>query len=365
MKALNSKRNRKKIIKRRLTTKQSVPFYKTNKKKIKRTLKGSISTFFWRTISSIKIGGLIVIALISLIAYGLYWIIDKQYFLVKEIDVSGNNIVSEEIITSSIDDLVDKWIFFVQTPSLENVLTDEFKYIKSVYVEKVLPAKLSIKIDERKPIAVWRTVNGAYLIDDEGFVLESSINEDVTLDIVLLEKITLNQNQDYKEDEEIILTIDEEQDDEILNIEELLDSDLISQIEKEKISRGNEQYLMGFDFEEYNILPNSYKKYPQVKVFSDEIYKPTESIDWEIWGGYSELLSLLKQRRGLEFKEIMVFSQTKVLVLMDDNRQVYFRLDKEIESQINLLEFVYGRLTIDQIKFNEIDLRFRRPVIRN
>ncbi len=366
MKPLNSRRNRKSIFGRKRVVPKTQPSYnRSNKNQFRRQVKGSVRTFFWKIFSSFKFSFVIIIALISILGFGIYWIFKNQYFQIKNYEVIGSNLVSQELILSAVAESKGKWIFFISPPSLEKSILETSNFIKSTYIEKKLPDILKIHVEERNPVAVWRTVNGSYLIDDEGYVLDRSLNEDVTLEKVL-QDIYIEPEMEIVSEEETSFQVEEDTpDEEKLKLEEILDPELLSQIEMDKKSRGNEQTLLDLNFDQYNTLPDSFKKYPQVKILSDDVYEINSTIDWNIWGGYSTLLSSLKERNGFSPKEILIFSETKVLVLLENDKQAYFRLDQDLANQVQILEFVYGRLMIDSVDFKEIDLRFKRPVIRN
>jgi hypothetical protein len=324
-----------------------------------------VKLFFWRIFHTFKISFVFLLAVISLTVYGVYKIWDTQYFLVKKYEIVGNSNVPKETIASFAEELNGKWIFFTSCSDLEDKIYSSSNYIKSVYVEKKLPDTINIHIEEREPLAVWRTVNGAYLIDKDGFILEKSVNEEVTLQEVLEktegDSFTLSEeeNSESEETEESSEATDENS-----VVEEILDAELLAQIELEMESQKNEQNFLTLNFDSYNANPDSFKKYPQVKLLTDEIYETNETIDWSIWGGYSKLLLNLNEHTIFIPTEVLIFSEGKVLAVLENGKYVYFRLDNDVEAQVDLLDFVYGRLIVNGINFSEIDLRFKRPVIR-
>jgi len=82
--------------------------------------------------------------------------------------------------------------------------------------------------------------------------------------------------------------------------------------------------------------------------------------------GTDQELSILKT--GLLRLHIDVDSITSsneaYLVQLKDKSQIIFSEQKNIDSQISSLQFILTRLTMEGKGFNQLDLRFDKPVVR-
>lgn len=115
------------------------------------------------------LSGLLFFGIVTGSYRGYRYIVSSPYFNISDISIVGNVNLKREDILSLSDIRVGQSIFSVETDSIYKQLKDNF-WIKDVNVRKELPDKVSIKINERLPVAILKS-NGFYLIDDEGVVL--------------------------------------------------------------------------------------------------------------------------------------------------------------------------------------------------
>lgn len=359
--------------------KRTVVRQNLNKADFKRKVFSGVKIFFWKLLRSIKLPIVFVLLILCLVGFGVFKIIKDQYFAIKQIEIIGNSIVETSALQSLMTDASGRWIFLLAPGSLESKIYSSSNYIKSAYIEKVLPDKLILHIEERVPIAVWRTVNGAYLIDADGFVIERTLNSEVSLEKVLSEvsipvvetpvaeddQYTVAEFEEDFEESEIGEENSETEDNaEKLKLEEVLDAETLAAMQLELETIQKEQNLLNLNFDTYNQIPDNFKKYPQVKMLTDDVFEVSQKIPWELWGGYSSLLANIAMEKSLKVKEILIFSENKVVCILESGIKVYFRIDDNIATQVKLFVFVYSRLLADGTEFTEIDLRFKRPVIR-
>ena len=52
-----------------------------------------------------------------------------------------------------------------------------------------------------------------------------------------------------------------------------------------------------------------------------------------------------------------------VIVIIDDNKQIIFGNDADIDFKINNLQQVFKQIKLNKINYNEIDLRFNSKII--
>ena len=122
---------------------------------------------------------LLVILILALLAFIL------PAFRVREVVVEGNRVVrTEEILSignikegehilSRIGGGVIR-LFTLRYGSIEDELTDNFPYIRSVRVHAEIPSSVRITIEERKKIGYIDVPDGYAVIDTDGYVVELS-----------------------------------------------------------------------------------------------------------------------------------------------------------------------------------------------
>lgn len=332
------------------------------KMSVNRVWKVFIGLFKFPTVPKL----LLFIAIFS-IGFLIYKITQTNYFGVKKIQLTGNKQISTSSIEEQCRNNFSRNIFILSVGEIENEIEKMSIYIKKIHAEKILPDTIAINIEEREPIALWRTVNGAYLIDNEGFILERAVNENVNLDViqsaVLTETDEQNENEQIATSEEQPENPEDKTEEQKTTASVFLGEELEKQIDWELKQREKEINLFEINFDDYLKLPDLFKKYPQVKVWSDEIFNAGTYTDTELLDKYLELTGELNNS-PFEIAETLVFSESKTLVNFREGFKVYFKLDSEIRQQVMTLNLIYSKLQMEGVNFKEIDLRFKRPVVR-
>lgn len=94
----------------------------------------------------------------------------SPYFMVKDVEVLGNNRLAAEYIVGRIGLDKNQNIFLADISTISAKVRDN-PWIKDVSVSRLLPDKLSVKLVERRPVAIINK-GGIYLVGDDGMVME-------------------------------------------------------------------------------------------------------------------------------------------------------------------------------------------------
>ncbi|HEX5429680.1 MAG TPA: FtsQ-type POTRA domain-containing protein [Patescibacteria group bacterium] len=113
----------------------------------------------------------------------IYFAAFSPYFLVKDINVSGNSRIPSQTIVSEIDSLSQKRFFLVPENSLlflsQGRLSGIFKKnlpdISEVILSRHWPDKISLQVTERNPSFVLSATGENFLVDDQGFVIRQVV----------------------------------------------------------------------------------------------------------------------------------------------------------------------------------------------
>lgn len=104
-------------------------------------------------------------------------------FRIKEITITGNEIVEKEKILSLAQESIKGKIFYIfpkdnifliSKDEIKNSLLNNFLRIKSVSVFKDLPNTLLVKIEERNPVSLYCKENNCAFINEDGLVFEEA-----------------------------------------------------------------------------------------------------------------------------------------------------------------------------------------------
>ena len=119
-------------------------------------------------------------------------LINKGFFI-KNIHITGNNILTKEHILNNFKGIKNKNIFNVDLMEIHKSLLLN-KWIKNLEIKRILPNTIKIKVTEKKAIAIWQTKSGNKLITPKGnIILVTKVNDfEDQLPIILGDKA--NQN---------------------------------------------------------------------------------------------------------------------------------------------------------------------------
>lgn len=132
-----------------------------------------------------------VVILLGALCFGVSWLSYLPRFNISSISVSGAENISEELITRSIETVLDdgayhilsrRNVLFYPHESLETKLVSSFPLIKSVDITRpsLLSTNMLVTIEEREPFARWCLPAQAgaedqrcYFMDEGGFIYAS------------------------------------------------------------------------------------------------------------------------------------------------------------------------------------------------
>jgi cell division protein FtsQ len=158
---------------------------KSNRVTIKRTGTKRVSARARSGGMGIKTAALRIIMVILIIASGLaslqaYRILmHADLFQIAGVDVTGVKQVSEADLRAITGVFTGQNIFTVDLDTVVKRARANF-WVKDVRIYRRLPNRISMAVTERSPYAMLDTGTGWYVIDNDGFVIERVIRENVT-----------------------------------------------------------------------------------------------------------------------------------------------------------------------------------------
>jgi len=123
--------------------------------------------------------------IIAIVFFALFALLISPLFQIRQIDIVGNDIISEADVLSSAGLSLGINIFSVSPNSIAHNISS-MVYIRNANVVRHFPGLLTISLEERIPIAALRLNNlSTYIIiDDLGMVLSSSTALPYSLPVV-------------------------------------------------------------------------------------------------------------------------------------------------------------------------------------
>lgn len=141
---------------------------KVKSRKFRILLKSLGRVLFRSSLLRVFLIGIVISGLIILARYFLF----SPNFNLQAIEVEGDEELEKSFIEERLDYLLGQNIFFIRGSRLQSEVEKFSPYIKTVRVEKELPDKIIVTLEEREPSFTWINLSGIYLVDSEGMVLE-------------------------------------------------------------------------------------------------------------------------------------------------------------------------------------------------
>lgn len=114
-------------------------------------------------------------ALAILFGTATYQALTLPEFNIDRIEVTGNRLVPYTDIMA-VATVPTGNIFLLDRASVRNSVA-RIRRLSSVEVRLLLPATVSIAVEERRPVAIWHSEDRDWLVDDEGLVLGLATSE--------------------------------------------------------------------------------------------------------------------------------------------------------------------------------------------
>lgn len=115
----------------------------------------------------------IFILILILVALGLF-ITKSNMFLIKNIEVSGNKLISKNLIVDKLQGVKGENIFFIKSNDIKTKLKSD-PYINEISISRKFPSTLKVDITE-KNVAYYVKSNNGYDIISSDFIFLEKVN---------------------------------------------------------------------------------------------------------------------------------------------------------------------------------------------
>lgn len=319
--------------------------------------------------------GISLIIIIILIFTLIYQFVRNPYFELSKFQIIGNRNISDEEILSSINSEIGRHIYIIDTNKIEKTIIEKYPIIDGVDISKIWPDKLFIKISEREAKVVVVNLNGAYLSDGEGQIIQiigknkvdfsdekiriargyGSIDDDIVRETLLNEFIAKMG----------LLELEEEEREKI--IMEQFNFDSISINKKQEILDSlKEQYIAEsksyWDANSSIADLSKYSSYPRVKVLNNDDLELTDKVDLDRLEITLEIINFLNIRQ-IPINDIIWEGELLVRVEIDNNRILIFGINRKSSIQFEDLLIVFADLSKRGKGFKEIDVSASKVLV--
>ena len=117
----------------------------------------------------------------------------KNFAVLKQIDVSGNSLLSEQFILKLTDLQKGQKLYLISVRDIREKLL-KLDEVKDAHISLNYSGTIKVVIFERKPFAIWWNKKAPWLIDDEGNKILKIKDVEVYKDLIII----FGQNFDNK-----------------------------------------------------------------------------------------------------------------------------------------------------------------------
>lgn len=127
---------------------------------------------------------IIFIGILFIIVFGLF-ITKSNVFLIKNVEVSGDNLLSKESIDENLQNVKGKNIFFIKSDDLKKMLKSD-PYVSEVSISRSFPSTLNVNVKEKDIAYYVKTSSGYDIISSDLILLEKvpNLKNDKMIEIV-------------------------------------------------------------------------------------------------------------------------------------------------------------------------------------
>jgi len=319
--------------------------------------------------------GILFFLLISGVIYIIYQFVRNPYFELKEYKVLGNRNITIDQIKSSFSAYQGRHLYLIDTDGLERQLLTEYPIIDGVDITKIWPDKLFIKISEREPKLVYINLNGGYLVDDQGQILQVVTTNKVDFD---QEKIRIARGYGRVEDEYVKVTLQNEflakmgyldkteEEKKVILLEQFVFETYPLQ-EKKRVLNELEVLFKAEAESFWNanskaVALSKYATFPQVRVLNNDILKPDDEVDLDRLTLTLEVTNFLSQR-NIPIVSIVWEGELLVKVESLEKRIIVFGLGRKSSLQFEDLLLVTNDLANRGQSYSIIDVSATKVLV--
>ena len=325
-----------------------------------------------RTKPNVNFKGILFGLLGIVVILGLVYLINNFFsikdFKLDKISILGNKTISDTEINDVISTYKGKHIALIDTKDVENELRKAFPIINGIQITKLYPNKLFIKINEREPKLAYININGAYILDTNGKILNilSSSKIEFSPDKILIARGLGDLNSQILQDyflNEFILTNnlgEKTQTERDQLIATGYSFATITQDQKTPVLRTlSVEYQKEIDnFFAKNtglILGSKYRDLFEVYALQNKELNIDESVDVQRQNLTLELISRLNAS-NMEYNQIRWEGSILVKVYLKDNKQLVFGSGRSLSEQWDDYLLVSNDLAKRGRGFSSIDI---------
>lgn len=144
-----------------------------------------------------------MLSLLFMMIIGIYGFLNSSIFYIKDIEIQGNNKITQEDVKIALEIREDKNIFMYNINEMEEKIKEN-TYIEDVSIKKALPNNIKVNIKEKEIVGLLRDECKYSYIDKEGNIIDnlSKIDEKENKIIIDIDyKIDENNTLEFKNEE--------------------------------------------------------------------------------------------------------------------------------------------------------------------
>jgi cell division septal protein FtsQ len=310
--------------------------------------------------------GILLFLIIILLSYVFLSFIRNESFFLRNITIIGNKSLSKEELISELNSYSNQHLFFIRSNNIKAQLYNSFSTIQDVKIIKSWPNNIIITITERDPKLVYVNIQGAYVVDQEGKILEIFANDTIAFqneNINIIRGLG-NPNADYvKERYYIDNPITEESESEDNSWDTIPLKDKINTLNtiKKELTEKVEQLLSDYSA---ILSTTNYANLPRLYAYDNNSYKLFDTIDFNYISSTIEIYSFFSQSQEFIINKGVLESKYSILIEFTNGKKVIFGTKRQLSKQLDDFQIIIAKLDSEGINYSRIDLSSEKISVR-
>lgn len=295
-----------------------------------------------------------MVVIILLFGFG-YFLHENSVFVVQKVEIVGNEEISDLQIISTLGQLEGQSLIEISGADLEDRLEQEFPYIRTAYVDKLLPGQVRVTLVERFPEFVYSNLSGAYLIDRDAVVVEV-LGVEQQSELTDTERLIVEGLGDFDADYVLTEYISQIEDDEEL---ENLDWSKVPNKEKREVLEQMKQSIQT----EVNELRKEktefvrragFDRLPAAFGYDAKLYEVGEQFNSKQMT-YTQGVTNYLKGENIAFVRLIWLSDFTMEAIVSSQLRILFTSTRDLENQIASLQTLRESININKVRL--IDVR--------
>jgi len=299
---------------------------------------------------------IILIFFVTIFVNAVFLYLQGDEFKVNEFEVYGVVQLSYDELFTKLKQYENQNIFSINTNEIKENIHSTSIFLKEIYIEKILPNKLTMYVVERFPRIVIINLQGAFLIDQENVVIEIlSKTEGFNLTKEEIELLAGYQSPNSKIIEDKMkssLTDEEKKEFDFSKVDELEKQKVYDDLSNELKSKIEEFFLRNAKA----VSGTEFANLNRVFLYDNTNYEIGTKVKSKFTRLPADIAAYFRQREEYTIEKMLWYDNFTLVVNTLEGKSFIFSDRRDTRLQTEDLDYMLNYLKLENKVFHSIDV---------